>query len=236
MAQLTKVDLKDLNILKLYDHYSALERSLPMLTPESQELVKAELETCAALRSEKVDRIYYALATHEDAVERIKKEEALLQTAKKHHDSQVQQLKNLLGWLRRALPFDCNRIKGKNYEFVLSQKKELTVEITVDVLEWDDEAQQKFCIEEETLITKEIVVRSISGEELERRTEPKQTKKTLPNLDAIRNAYQNGEHLPFGVKVKQDYTIRRNRLITSKKVESQAPEYIGELLPELNAS
>jgi hypothetical protein len=81
MAQLTKVDLKDLNILKLYDHYSALERSLPMLTPESQELVKAELETCAALRSEKVDRIYYALATHEDAVERIKKEEALLQAA-----------------------------------------------------------------------------------------------------------------------------------------------------------
>ena len=139
-----------------------------------------------------------------------------------------------MGWLRRALPFDCNRIKGKDYEFVLSQKKELTVEITVDVLEWDDENKQKFCIEEETLITKEIVLRSISGQELARRTEPKQTNKILPNLDAIRNAYQNGEHLPSGIKVKQDYTVRRNRLVTSKKLESQAPEYLGEFLPELD--
>ena len=57
MSQLTEAKLNDLNVLKLYEHYGALERSLPLLTPESQELAKAELETCATLRSEKIDRI-----------------------------------------------------------------------------------------------------------------------------------------------------------------------------------
>ena len=68
--QITQAKLKDLNVIKLYEHYAALEKSLPLLTPESQELAKAELEACAHLRSEKVDRIYYAIAAHEDALER----------------------------------------------------------------------------------------------------------------------------------------------------------------------
>ena len=41
MTQLTQAKLKDLNILKLYEHYGALERSLPTPTPESQELAQA---------------------------------------------------------------------------------------------------------------------------------------------------------------------------------------------------
>ena len=47
MTQLTQAKLKDLSVLKLYEHYDALEKSLPLLTPESQELAKAELEACA---------------------------------------------------------------------------------------------------------------------------------------------------------------------------------------------
>jgi NTP pyrophosphatase (non-canonical NTP hydrolase) len=82
MTQLTQAKLKDLNILKLYEHYRVIEKSLPLLTPESQELAQAELEACASLRSEKVDRIYYAMAAHEDALERIKKEGD-------HHPSQA---------------------------------------------------------------------------------------------------------------------------------------------------
>ncbi|MEY2823648.1 MAG: hypothetical protein RLZ64_186, partial [Pseudomonadota bacterium] len=74
MTQITHVKLQDLTVIKLYEHYAALEKSLPLLTPESQELAKAELESCADLRSEKIDRIYYAMAAHEDALERIKKE------------------------------------------------------------------------------------------------------------------------------------------------------------------
>jgi hypothetical protein len=62
MTQITQTKLNELSVIKLYEHYGALERSLPLLTPESQELAKAELEACADLRSEKVDRIYYAMA------------------------------------------------------------------------------------------------------------------------------------------------------------------------------
>ena len=87
MTQITQTKLKDLNVLQLYEHYGALERSLPLLTPDSQDMARAELETCARLRSEKVDRIHYALAAHEEALERVKKEGELLAQAKRHHAS-----------------------------------------------------------------------------------------------------------------------------------------------------
>lgn len=232
MTQITQAKLDELNIIKLYEHYGALERSLPLLTPESQELAKAELEACANLRSEKIDRIYYAMAAHEDALERIKKESDLIAQAKRHHESQLQGLKNLLSWLRRALPLDTNRIQGRNYEFVLSKKKELTVEITSDPDLWDADEKSQYCIEQETTTTKQIVVRSMSGEVLSERTEPKTKCEVLPNLDAIRNAYQAGQHLPHGVKVEQQYAVRKNRLFSSRKLAVQASEYYGELLQE----
>ena len=230
--QATTVKLENLSVIELYQHYAALQKSLPFFTPESEELVKAELETCANLRSTKIDNIYYAMASHEDALERIKKESDLIAQAKRHHESQLNQLKNLVSWLRRALPLDSNRIQGRNYEFVLSKKKELTVEITSDPQFWHTDERAKYCIEQETTTTKRIVVRSMSGEVLSERTEPKTKLETLPNLDAIRDAYQNGEHLPQGVKVEQQYAIRKNRLFSSKRLEAQAPEYHGEFLPE----
>jgi hypothetical protein len=236
MSQITQTKIEDLNIIKLYEHYGALERSLPLLTPESQELAKAELEACANLRSEKIDRIYYAMAAHEDALERIKKEGDLITQAKRHHESQLNQLKNLVSWLRRALPLDSNRIQGRNYEFVLSRKKELTVEITSDPEFWHTDERAKYCIQQEVTTTKRIVVRSMSGEVLSERTEPKTKLETLPNLDAIRDAYQNGEHLPQGIKVEQQYAIRKNRLFSSKRLEAQAPEYHREFLSESDSA
>jgi len=236
MTQLTQAKLKDLNILKLYEHYGALERSLPLLTPESQELAQAELEACASLRSEKVDRIYYAMAAHEDALERIKKEGDLITQAKRHHESQLRSLKGLLNWLRRALPSDSNKISGRNYQFTLIRKKELTVEITSDPEFWDTEERNKFCIEQETTTTKRIVVRSMSGEVLEERTEPRTKQEVLPNLDAIRNAYQTGQHLPHGVKVVQEYSVRSKRIFSVQSVDLEASEHLGELLPEVGAT
>jgi hypothetical protein len=132
MTQITQTKLNELSVIKLYEHYGALERSLPLLTPESQELAKAELEACADLRSEKVDRIYYAMAAHEDALERIKKEGDLITQAKRHHEAQLKGLKGLLNYLRRVLPLDSNKITGRNYQFTLVKKKELTVEINSD--------------------------------------------------------------------------------------------------------
>lgn len=235
MTQITQTKLKALNVIQLYEHYGALERSLPLLTLESQELAKAELEACANLRSEKIDRIYYAMANHEDAMERIKKEQDLLSQTKRHHESQLRGLKELLKWLRRVLPVDSNKITGRNYQFTLSKRKELKVEITTDPEFWHTDERSKFCINQETTVIKQIVVRSLSGDILSQRTEPKTKHEILPNLDAIRDAYQAGQHLPHGVKVTQDYAILRKRIV-SNDLDLDASEHYGELLPEAGAT
>lgn len=232
MTQITSTKLNELSVIKLYEHYNALEKSLPLLTPESQDLAKAELESCANLRSEKVDRIYYAMAAHDDALERIKKETELITQAKRHHESQLRSLKGLLNWLKRSLPFDTNKITGRNYQFTLVKKRELTVEISSDPDVWSPEHRQLYCVEEQVTTTKEIVLRSMSGEVLSTRTEPVTKTKVLPNLDAIRDAYQTGQHLPSGVKVCQEYSIRSKRIYVEPHVELQASEYPGQFLPE----
>jgi hypothetical protein len=232
MTQLTQVKLEQLSVLKLYEHYGALERSLPLLTAESQEVAKAELEACAHLRSEKVDRIYYAMAAHEDALERIKKESDLITQSKRHHESQLRSLKGLLNYLRRVLPLDSNKITGRNYQFTLVRKKELTVEVTTDPEFWHTQERADYCIEEEVTTTKQVVVRSMSGEVLSTRTEPKTVTKILPNLDAIRSAYQEGRQLPTGVKVVQEYSVRSKRIFNEPRMELVSSEYPDKLLRE----
>ena len=181
--------------------------------------------------SSDLDRIHYAIASHEDAIERIKKESDMIADSKRHHESQIKSLKGLLSWLRRALPHDSNKITGRNYQFTLIKKKELSVEVTSDPNIWDPEQKSRFCIEQETTTTKRTVVRSISGEVLSDRTEPKTKVEILPNVDAIRNAYQTGQQLPEGVKVAQEYSIRTQRIF-SNRLEMDASEYAGELLPK----
>jgi len=232
MAQITQAKLNELSVIKLYEHYAALERSLPLLTPESQELAKAELEACSNIRSEKIDRIHYAMAAHEDALERIKKEGELINQAKKHHESQLRSLKGLLNYLRRVLPLDSNKITGRNYQFTLVKKKDLTVEITSDPEFWHTEERSNYCIEEEITTTKRVVLRSMSGDIISDNTVPKTTTKVLPNLDAIRDAYKNGKQLPNGVKVIQEYSVRSKRVFGDPRMEVVSSEYPGQLLPE----
>lgn len=232
MAQITQTKLNKLNVFELYKHYAALEQSLPLLTPESQELAKAELETCSQLRSEKIDRIHYAMAAHEDALERIKKESELITQAKRHHESQLRSLKGLLNWLKRSLPFNTNKITGRNYQFTLVKKRDLTVEISSDPDLWSPEERERYCIKEEITTTKRVVLRSISGTVISDTTEPTTKTKVLPNIDAIRNAYQAGQHLPSGVKVTQEYSVRSKRIYVEPRVELQASEYPGDFLPE----
>jgi len=236
MTQLTHTNLSKLNVLKLYEHYDALEKSLPLLAPESEELAKAELEACANLRSEKIDRIYYAISSHEDALERVKKEGELLTEAKRHHDSQLRSLKGLLGWLRRSLPADHNKITGRNYQFTLVPKKNLTVEVTSDINAWDPEEQQKFGMIQEVTTTTQTVVRSIDGTILEEKVVPKTKTELLPNLDNIINAYQANEQLPSGIKVSQEYAVRSKRILTERKMELDSSEYFGDVLPEAGAA
>ena len=232
MTQLTHTNLAKLNVLKLYEHYDALEKSLPLLAPESEELAKAELEACANLRSEKIDRIYYSISSHEDALERVKKEAELLTEAKRHHESQLRSLKGLLGWLRRSLPGDRNKITGRNYQFTLVPKKNLTVEVTSEVNAWDPEDQQKFGMIQEVTTTTQTVVRSIDGTILEEKVVPKTKTELLPNIDVIINAYQTNEQLPSGVKVTQEYAVRSKRILTERKMDLDSSEYFGNVLPE----
>jgi hypothetical protein len=236
MTQITQTKLDKLTVLQLYEHYGALERSLPLLTPESQELAKAELETCLALRSEKIDRIYYAWAHHEDAVERAKAEQELLSAARKHHESQVTQIKGLINWLRRVAPLDTNKITGKDYEFTLSKKKNLSVTITSDVSDWSEKEQKKFCLVETVTTTKHHVVTSIDGEVLQESTSPITKTEIIPNINALIDAYQAGQEVPHGVKIQQDYNIRRARVLVKRKVDSLSPAYPAEFLSELEGA
>ena len=229
-TQITAVNLAELNVLKLYEHYQILERSMPLLTSESQAICKAELEQTVALRSDKIDRIYYALAAHEDAIERVKKEQDLLAAAKKHHETNLTGLKGLLNWIRRSGVIKENKITGRNYEFVLVRKPVLTVTISSEITDWTEEERQKFCVIQEVITTKQTVLRSMSGEVLEEKTDPKTKTETLPNLDALRNAYQTGQSIPSGIKITQDYSIRPKRLLTSKRLDSETSEYNGEFL------
>jgi hypothetical protein len=240
MEQVTQVKLQELNILELYEHYGALERSLPLLTSESQEVAKAELEACMGLRSEKIDGIYYRMSSHEDALERIKKESDLIQKAKRHHESQLRQLKGLINWLRRSAPIDDNKIVGRNYQFTLSKKKDLTVEISTDVDCWSADERNQFCVEQKVTSYKKTVVCSMQGEILSEKDEPKTSTQILPNLDAIRTAFQAGQKLPPGVKVQQEYSIRTKRIFGRQQVqpdvglevELEASEHCGTLLRE----
>ena len=229
-TQITATNLADLNVLKLYEHYQILERSMPLLTPESQAICKAELEQTVALRSDKIDRIYYALAAHEDAIERVKKEQDLLAAAKKHHETNLTGLKGLLNWIRRSGVIKENKITGRNYEFVLVRKPVLTVTISSDITDWTEEERQKFCVVQEVTTTKQTVLRSMSGKVLEEKTDPKTKTETLPNLDELRNAYQTGQAIPNGIKIVQDYSIRPKRLLTTKRLDSETSEYNGEFL------
>jgi len=72
----------------------------------------------------------------------------------------------------------------------------------------------------------------MTGEVLAERTEPKTKHEVLPNLDAIRNAYEAGQSLPSGVKVTQEYAVRTSRIYSEPRVELDASEYPGDLLPK----
>lgn len=234
--QITKSNLSKLNILKLYEHYGALERSIPMLTPESQELAQAELEQCLNLRSEKIDRLYYAWVNHEDAVERAKQEQELLAAERKHHESQINRIKGLINWLRRSAPLESNRIAGRDYEFVLTKKKNLTVEISIPVEEWSTEDQAEYCLQQTVTTTKEIVVTSMDGDLVEQTITPVTKTEIIPNVNKLCNAYQEGIRIPQGVKINQDYSIRRKRILASKRMDHLSSEYPEELLPESDAT
>jgi hypothetical protein len=84
--------------------------------------------------------------------------------------------------------------------------------------------------------TKHTVVTSMDGTVLEEDTKPTTKNETIPNLNAILNAYQEGQRIPTGVKIQQDYNIRRARILVKRSVELSSSAYPSEFLPEPEAA
>jgi len=232
MTQVTSVNLDELNIIDLYKHHAALEHSLPLLTDESRPMLQAELEACLEARSEKVDRLYYVISSHERDLEQVKKEKEMLVAAQKHAESQIKRCKQLLIYLRTFLPKDTNHITGRNYQFTIVRNPKLTIEIESDPLLWSAEDQLKFCAIEEVTISKRTVLRSMEGTIINDDEGSIKTKTTtIPNLNAIELAYQSGQPLPEGVKVGQHYSVR-TKLILNTRVDLQASKLTRQLLPK----
>jgi hypothetical protein len=49
-------------------------------------------------------------------------------------------------------------------------------------------------------------------------------------------AYQEGQRIPAGVKIQQDYNIRRARILVKRSVELSPSAYPSEFLPEPEAA
>jgi len=216
MRQITEIKLAKLNTFELFKHYAALSSSLSLLTPQSQELAIAELESCAKLRSSKIDGIHYHITQHQKMIEVGKEEKKMIDDAIKHHESEVKALRSILTEIRRRGFADDNKIIGKNYQFNVSPLPEPTVEISVPVEEWDDTDQQKYAmVEESTTIT---TCKAVNDNKILRTTE-KVKSRLIPNPEAIKEAYASGSILPPGIKVKTNFRITTKRLLQKDELD-----------------
>lgn len=203
MSQFTPTKLDTLNTFELYNHYAALQSSLDLVSPDSKELVLAELESCARLRSRKIDGIYYHIKKNEAAVERGKQIKLEIADAIKHHQSQINSMRSMLIELRRREAAKENKITGKDYEFQFSRLKD-KIEISSAPDDWTDEERLKYAMVKKT--TTLINCTNINGNVLF--TDRKVKSETIPNPDAIFSAHEKGELLPSGVKIVPNYAIK----------------------------
>jgi hypothetical protein len=213
MTQITAVNLNKLNTFDLYKHYAGLSHSLPLLTPESKQLVLAELEQVARIRSEKMDGIHYALTNHEQLIATGKEEKKLLDAAIKHHEAEVKGLRGILERLHQLGCIEDNKLIGKNYQFNISPLPELALEVSKPVEEWDNEDKEAYAMVEE--VTTTTIVRSNNGKDI-LWSDEKIKHKHVPNPDAIRAAHENGQPLPSGVRLIKKYRISRKRILNKQ--------------------
>jgi hypothetical protein len=212
MTQITSTKLNKLNTFELFKHHAALTSSLNLVTPESKEMVLAEMEACARLRSSKLDGIHYHITQNQKMVEVGKEEKKMLDAAIKHHEAEIESLRSILMEVRRRGFSDGNKIIGDKYTYTVIPNPKPTVEISSDISEWSPDEVYEFVRVEET--TKTTVYKSSNGDHIFR-TDEKITSRQVPDIDAIIKAHENGTHLPAGVRVIQNYQIRTKRNIES---------------------
>tara|TARA_B100001939_G_C16911073_1_gene604587 strand:- start:786 stop:1427 length:642 start_codon:yes stop_codon:yes gene_type:complete len=203
MTQFTPTKLDTLNTFELYKHHAALQSTLDLVTDDSKELVLAELESCARLRSRKIDSIYYQIKKNEAAVERGKQIKLEIADAIKHHQAQINSMRSMLIELRRREAAKENKITGKDYEFQISRIKD-KLEISSSPDDWTDAECLKYAMVKKTTTTTQCT--DLNGDSLY--TDEKVKSETIPNPDAIFTAHEKGELLPPGVKIVPNYAIK----------------------------
>lgn len=203
MTQLTPTNLDKLNTFELYQHHAALQHSFDFLDDDSKELVLAELEACARLKSRKIDAINYQIKKNDAAVQRGKEIKKEIEDAIKHHQANITQMRSMLMELARRGYADNKKIVGHDYEFTLSPIKN-KVEISSVVDDWSDAERTKYAMVKKT--TTLVHCSNINGDVLD--TNQKVKTETIPNPDAILDAHEKGELLPEGVNVVSNYAIR----------------------------
>ena len=215
MTQLTAHNLEKLNTFELYKHYSALNSSLDLISPESKELLLAEMEACAKLKSQKIDSIHYRMEAEDLKVEAGKRELARLRAQIKSHEAQINSMRHMLEELHRRGWTTDNKLYGLNYRFNISPLSE-AIEVTSELDDWTPEQLDQFAMVEE--VVKTTHYKSINGNNIIR-TDEKVTTRQIPNPDAIHAAHQANQKLPDGVKIVQKYRVqtKRNIQVNDKK-------------------
>ena len=206
-TQLTPAKLDKLNTFELFNHHVALQHSFDFLDDDSKELVLAELEACARLKSRKIDAINYQIKKNDAAIQRGKEIKKEIEDAIKHHQANLTQMRSMLMELARRGYAPNKKITGHDYEFTLSPIKD-KLEISSLVEDWSDAERSKYAMVKKT--TTVVHCSNINGDVLD--TEQKVKTETIPNPDAILDAHKKGELLPEGVNVVSNYAIR-TRLI-----------------------
>ena len=217
MKQATNTDLSTLNTFELFKHHAGLSHSLPMLTDEAKQLVLQELESVVKLRSDKLDAIHYSLTQHEQLIATGKDEKKLLDAAIKHHESEVRGLRQILTTLHEMGMADKNKLVGRNYQINVSPLPDLALEVEIPVEDWDKQHQDRYAMVEE--VTTTTTCKALNGNNI-LWTNEKIKHRYVPNADALRRSYQEGEDLPPGVKFVRKYRITRKRILNAKGLAS----------------
>ena len=188
-----------------------------MLTDEAKQLVFQELESVVKLRSDKLDAIHYSLTQHEQLIATGKDEKKLLDAAIKHHESEVRSLRQILTTLYEMGMADKNKLVGRNYQINVSPLPDLALEVEIPVEDWDKQYQERYAMVEE--VTTTTTCKALNGNNI-LWTNEKIKHRYVPNADALRRSYQEGEDLPPGVKFVRKYRITRKRILNAKGLAS----------------
>jgi hypothetical protein len=213
-------------LFELIDAEQRAERSLSLAGQSEASLhsellreAEQELMQSASLRREKVDRIFYIREKFIYGLQILEEEKKRLLLALKRAKNELKSVDELLYLGRNRIRK--TQLDGNKYVFNFRKNPKTTVSIEDGSWElWSEKERNEFLIQEEVTILQRKVLRSMSGEIVDRTVTKKTKTQVYPNLDAIRNADKEGNPIPNGIKVIQEYSIKTARAIPSRSLES----------------